>query len=52
MIDLIGSGSGISAAQADSTNTLRPISPANAVVSVLGTLFILDLKSPTDRKAP
>ncbi|MBK8038594.1 MAG: hypothetical protein IPK22_15910 [Verrucomicrobiaceae bacterium] len=45
IIDLIGSGSGINAAQVDNTNTLPPSTPANASVSVVGTRCTSPLKS-------
>ncbi len=45
IIDLIGNGSGITAAQVDGTNTLPPSTPANASVSVVGNTlhFTFDL---------
>lgn len=46
IIDLIGSGSGINAAQVDSTNTLPPSTPANASVSVVGNTLHFTFEIP------
>ncbi len=52
IIDLIGSGSGISAAQVDSTNTLPPSSPANASVSVVGNTLHFTFEIPQGQEGP
>jgi hypothetical protein len=46
IIDLIGSGSGINAAQVDSTNTLPPGSAASASVSVVGNTLHFSFELP------
>lgn len=46
IIELIGSGSGINAAQVDSTATVPPSSPANASVSVLGNTLHFSFAIP------
>ena len=46
IIDLIGSGSGVNAAQVDSTNTLPPSTPANASVSVVGNTLHFTFEIP------
>jgi hypothetical protein len=52
IIDLIGSGSGISAAQVDSTNTLPPSTPANASVSVVGNTLHFTFEIPQGQEGP
>ena len=52
IIDLIGSGSGINAAQVDSTNTLPPSSPANASVSVVGNTLHFTFEIPQGQEGP
>jgi len=52
IIDLIGSGSGINAAQVDSTNTLPPSTPANASVSVVGNTLHFTFEIPQGQEGP
>lgn len=52
IIDLIGSGSGINAAQVDSTNTLPPSTPANATVSVVGNTLHFTFEIPQGQEGP
>ncbi len=52
IIDLIGSGSGINAAQVDSTNTLPPSTPANASVSVEGNTLHFTFEIPQGQEGP
>ena len=52
IIDLIGSGSGINAAQVDSTNTLPPSTPANASVSVVGNTLHFTFDLPQGQDGP
>jgi hypothetical protein len=52
IIDLIGSGSGINAAQVDSTNTLPPSTPANANVSVVGNTLHFTFEIPQGQEGP
>jgi hypothetical protein len=52
IIDLIGSGTGINAAQVDSTNTLPPSSPANASVSVVGNTLHFTFEIPQGQEGP
>lgn len=52
IIDLIGSGSGINAAQVDSTNTLPPTTPANASVSVVGNTLHFTFEIPQGQEGP
>lgn len=52
IIDLIGSGSGINAAQVDSTNTLPPSSTANASVSVVGNTLHFTFEIPQGQEGP
>ena len=52
IIDLIGSGSGINAAQVDSTNTLPPSTPANASVSVSGNTLHFTFDLPQGQEGP
>ncbi|MFO1436823.1 MAG: hypothetical protein U1F81_00790 [Verrucomicrobiaceae bacterium] len=52
IIDLIGSGSGVNAAQVDSTNTLPPSSPANASVSVVGNTLHFTFEIPQGQEGP
>lgn len=52
IIDLIGSGSGVNAAQVDSTNTLPPSTPANASVSVVGNTLHFTFEIPQGQEGP
>jgi hypothetical protein len=52
IIDLIGSGTGINAAQVDSTNTLPPSTPANASVSVVGNTLHFTFEIPQGQEGP
>jgi hypothetical protein len=52
IIDLIGSGSGINAAQVDNTNTLPPSTPANASVSVVGNTLHFTFEIPQGQEGP
>ena len=52
IIDLIGSGSGVNAAQVDSTNTLPPSTPANASVSVVGNTLHFTFELPQGQEGP
>ena len=52
IIDLICSGSGINAAQVDSTNTLPPSTPANASVSVVGNTLHFTFEIPQGQEGP
>ena len=52
IIDLIGSGSGINAAQVDSTNTLPPNTPANASVSLVGNTLHFTFEIPQGNDGP
>ena len=52
IIELIGSGSGINAAQVDSTNTLPPSTPANASVSVVGNTLHFTFEIPQGQEGP
>ncbi|MBK8041169.1 MAG: hypothetical protein IPK22_29150 [Verrucomicrobiaceae bacterium] len=52
IIDLIGSGSGINAAQVDGVNTLPPSSPANASVSVSGNTLHFSFEIPQGQEGP
>jgi len=52
IIDLIGNGSGINAAQVDSTNTLPPSTPANASVSVVGNTLHFTFELPQGQEGP
>jgi hypothetical protein len=52
IIELIGSGSGVNAAQVDSTNTLPPSTPANASVSVVGNTLHFTFEIPQGLEGP
>jgi len=52
IIELIGSGSGVNAAQVDSTNTLPPSTPANASVSVSGNTLHFTFEIPQGQEGP
>ncbi len=52
IIDLIGSGSGVNAAQVDSTNTLPQGTPANASVSVVGNTLHFTFEIPQGQEGP
>ena len=52
IIELIGSGSAVNAAQVDSTNTLPPSTPANASVSVVGNTLHFTFEIPQGQEGP
>ena len=52
IIDLIGSGSGINAAQVDGTNTLPPGTAANANVTVNGNMLHFTFEIPQGQEGP
>ena len=52
IIDLIGNGTGINAAQVDGTNTLPPSTPANASVSVVGNTLHFTFQIPQGQEGP
>ena len=52
IIDLIGSGSGVNAAQVDGVNTLPPSSPANASVSIIGNTLHFTFEIPQGQEGP
>lgn len=52
IIDLIGSGSGINAAQVDGVNTLPPSTPANASVSLVGNTLHFTFEIPQGQEGP
>jgi hypothetical protein len=52
IIDLIGNGSGINAAQVDGTNTLPPSTPANASVAVVGNMLHFTFEIPQGQEGP
>jgi hypothetical protein len=52
IIDLIGNGSGINAAQVNGVNTLPPSSPANASISVVGNTLHFTFEIPQGQEGP